>query len=67
MGIEKMRFLAHESVYGININTDIGNTVKQCVTCMEYQQIQPSEKIVPYKMPHKIWEVVVANIFTTKN
>ena len=28
IGIEKTRLLAHESIYWININTDIGNAIK---------------------------------------
>ena len=32
VGIQKTRLLAFESVYWININTDVRNTVKQCAT-----------------------------------
>ena len=67
MGIEKARRLAHESVYWINIHTDTKKTVKQCATCMEYQQTQLHEKITPYKLPYKPREVVGADIFTIKN
>ena len=31
-----MRLLAQESVYWVNMNTDTGNTIKQCSTCLEY-------------------------------
>ena len=64
MAIEKMRVLAHESVYWVKINTDIENTVKQCATCMAYQQTQPCEKIIPYEMPQKSWDVISVDIFT---
>ena len=37
MGIEKMRILVRESVYWVNMNTDIRITVRQCTTCLEYQ------------------------------
>ena len=67
MGIEKMRFLAPESVYWLNMNTDNETTVKQCTTCMEYQQNQPSKKAIPYQMPYKPWEVVAVNTLTVKN
>ena len=52
MGIENTRLLTHEPVYQINISRDIENTVKQFATCMKYQQRQPHEKIIPYKMLH---------------
>ena len=61
-----MRLLAPESVYLINVNTDIKNTVKWCATCMEYEQTQPHEKGRPYEMPHKQWEMVGADMFTIK-
>ena len=38
MGIEKIRLLAHESVYWVNMNEDIENTVKEYATCLDYQQ-----------------------------
>ena len=41
--------------------------MKQCTTCMEYQQIQSCEKIIPYKLLYKPLEVVGADIFTMNN
>ena len=67
MGIEKIRLLACELVYWINKNAAIENTFKQCAKCMGYQQRQPSENIIPYKVFHKPWEVVGADINTIKN
>ena len=46
MGIEKTKLLAHESVYWADINTDIEKHIKNCTTCLEFQQIQPKEKII---------------------
>ena len=37
MGIEKTILLAHKSVYWININNDIENAIKSCLTCFEFQ------------------------------
>ena len=34
---------------------------------MEYQQTQPHEKIIPFGMPDKLWEVVCADISTFNN
>ena len=42
-----MRLTVHASVYWVDINTNIKNTVKQCAICMEYQQTQPHEKTIP--------------------
>ena len=61
MGFDKTRLLACESVYWANMNADIGNAVKHCSTCLDYQNIQLQEKI-PHKVPSKPWEVVVGDI-----
>ena len=49
-------FLAGELVYVINM--DIKHTLEQYVTSMECQEMQPHEKIIPYKMLHIPWEVI---------
>ena len=59
MGIEEKGLLVCELVYWVNINADIEKNVKQGATCMEYQETQPCEKTVPYKLPYKPWEVVL--------
>ena len=55
-GIEKMWLLARDSVYMINMNADIEHVVKQCATCLEYQQMQPLEKALHYEIPSRPWE-----------
>ena len=64
LSIEKMQLLMRESVYWTNMNADIEHTVKQCATCLEYQQTQAKERTLHYKIPYKPWEVVSADIFT---
>ena len=39
MSIENIRLLVR--VYWLNMNANIENIVKQCATCLTYQQIQP--------------------------
>ena len=63
MGIEKKRLIARESVYWFNVNAGIENTVKQCATCIEYQQMQQQERELPYIIPWRPWEVASADIF----
>ena len=62
-----MRLLVCGSVYMVDMNADIKNTVKECVTCMKYQQKQPHVKTVRYTIPYKPWDVVGAEIFSIKN
>ena len=46
MGIEKTKLLACKCVYWYSINADIEKYIKQCATCLEFQQTQPKEKII---------------------
>ena len=67
MGIEKTRPLVRESAYWVNMNTDIENNVRPCATCLEYQQTQPLERIIPYELLQRSWEVVGVDIFMINN
>ena len=67
MGIEKTKLLAHESVFWHNINADIEAYIKLCVTCLDFQQTQPKEKIMHHNIPLSPWEVIGADIFHFKN
>ena len=48
------------------MNAEIENTVKQCATYLEYQQIQ-QQKILPYEIPCRPLRVVSADIFMVNN
>ena len=67
MGIEKTKLLAHESVYWSSINVDIEKYIKNCATCLEYQQMQPKEKIIHHNIPLRPWEVLGTDIFHFNN
>ena len=66
MGIEKMKLLAHESVFWHNINVDIEAYIKVCATCLEFQQTQPKEKIMHHDILLRPWEVIGADVFHLK-
>ena len=67
MGIKKTKLLAHECVYWYSINADIEKYIKQCATCLEFQQMQPKERIIHHDIPLRPWEVVRADIFHFNN
>ena len=67
MEIEKTRLLAHTSVCWVNMNADIENAVKQCSSCLQYQNIQLQEKTTPYEVPANPWEMVGTDIFMITN
>ena len=67
MGIEKTKLLIHESVYWPSINADIEKHIKSCATCLEFQQMQPKEKIIHHNIPLRLWEVLGADTFHFNN
>ena len=67
MGIEKMKLLACKCVYWYSINADIEKYIKQCATCLEFQQMQPKEKIIHHDVPLKPWKLVRADVFHFNN
>ena len=62
-----MKLLPQECVCWYSMNADIENYIKQCATCLEFQQMQPKEKIIHHDIPHRPWEVVRAEIFHFNN
>ena len=67
MGIEKSKLLAHESIYWVNINDDIENFIKNCTTCLTFQQTQPRDKMIHHDILKRLWDVIGADMFTLNN
>ena len=67
MGIKKTKLLMCELVYWVNINTNIEKHIKSCNTCLEFQQMQPKEKIIHHDVPLRPWEVLDVDIFHLNN
>ena len=61
MGIKKTKLLACTNPNtGSDINTDIEKYIKNCNTCLEFQQTQPKEKIMHHDIHLIPWEVLGA-------
>ena len=54
-------------MYWSNINTDIEKYIKQCATCLEFQQMQPKEMSIHHDIPLRLWELVGGDIFHFNN
>ena len=67
MGIEKTKLLACELVYWVNINDDNENCIKNCTTCLTFQQTQPKDKVIHHDILAKPWEIIGADMFTLNN
>ena len=57
MDIEKVRLLPRKFTYWLNINADIENTINSCTTCLYSQATQLKDKLIPYNVPGKLWEL----------
>ena len=64
---KKTKLLTHESVHWANINTDIEKHIKNCTTYLEFQQMEPKEKIVHHDIPLRPWEVLGTEFFHFNN
>ena len=67
MGIDRMKLIAYKCVYWCSINADIEKYTNQCATCLEFQQMEPKEKIIHHDIPLRPWEVVRADVFHFNN
>ena len=67
MGIEKTKLLACKSIYWVNVNSDIENYIKNCTTCLAFQQMQPKEKIIHHDIPIRPWDILGADMFHINN
>ena len=53
-----------ESIYWVN---DIENIMRNCFTCLGFQQTQAKDKIIPHKTPYQSWDVLGADLFSINN
>ena len=67
MEIEKNKTPACKSIYWVNINDDIENFIKNCTTCLIFQQTQPKDKIIHHDIPLRPWDVIGAHMFILNN
>ena len=65
VSMEKMRLCTCESMYWININTDIENAIKIAPYCSIFYATQTKDKLLSREIPGRLWECVRPDIFTT--
>ena len=51
------------NLYWPSINADIEKYIKSCATCLEFQQMQPKEKMIHHNIPLMLWEVLGTDVF----
>ena len=68
MGIDKTRPLTHHSIYWINMNTDIGETVKNCPICPDIQAKQPKNETISHEIQGghgNLWSLTSLSLITS--
>ena len=67
MDIEKTRLLACKSIYWVNMDVNIEETVKTSPTYLDFMGTLPKDNTMPHKMPGRSWESLGADIFSINN
>ena len=49
------------------MNADCENAVKNCLTCLDFQQMQPKEMINHHQMPGNPWDIIGGYMFSQYN
>ena len=62
-GETKCLLRAKEAVYWPGMYKDIGNMVRQCSTCQEFQNAQPKCPMIAMEIPPEAWHTVGADLF----
>ena len=65
--IKKTKLLVCKSIYWVNINNDIENYIKNCSTCLQFQQTQPKEKIILHYIQMRPWDVIGTDVYQLNN
>ena len=67
VGIEKTMWLVCESIYWINLNSDIENAIKISHVDIDFLETQPKDKVLSQKIPGRLSESVRAGMFSINN
>lgn len=63
LGIIKTQLKAVELVYWPNINKEVMDVVKNCPTCLTFQNANSKEKMTNREIPNRPWQIVAADLF----
>lgn len=66
-GISKSKYLARNSIYWPNMNSDIQNKVDQCSICNQFKPNNSKEPLIPYSITTFPWERVGIDLLQFNN
>ena len=67
LGVVKMKGQARETIFWPGLNRDINNITNCCEQCLQYQNKQQSERVIPHEIPLVPWTKVGTDIFCLKS
>ena len=62
MGIEKSKWWATDVLYWPGMNSQISDMISRCTICLEHQQQNTKEPMIPSRIPSKTWEIVATDL-----
>ena len=63
MGIVKTKQRARDIIFWPGMNKQIEEMIKKCPTCLEFQNKQPKEPMIPHPIPSLPWNKVATDLF----
>ena len=64
MGIEKSKRRARDVLYWPGMNSQINGMITRCSICLEHQNKNAKEPMIPSQIPNIPWEKVATDLFT---
>ena len=62
-GQERCKNLARKSIYWRGINSAIDTMVRDCEACLLQRALPARGKLIPHKIPNRVWEKIGADLF----
>ena len=63
LGMEKCKHRARELLFWPGMSKDIENLVKNCATCLSFQNANIKEPLMPKEIPNRPWETIGVDLF----
>ena len=63
LGTESCLRRAQETIFRLNMNTDLKEMIETCETCRKYETCHQKESLIPHEVPSRPWKQVGVDLF----
>ena len=63
LGTESCLRRAQETIFWLNMNTDLKEMIETCETCRKYETCHQKESLIPHEVPSRPWKQVGVDLF----